>query len=112
MCTKSQIKNITDAMVREYRQIYGDAIADIILFGSYARGDYDDESDIDIVGIVHGTRYQLQHKLKLLWDMSADLGLDNDIVISPSVIPYDEYIKHKSTLPYYRNIDKEGIKIG
>ena len=93
-------------------RIYGSDIVDIFLFGSYARGDYDSESDVDIVGIVRGQREQLQQKLKLLWDISADIGLENDIVISPTVIPYEEYTKRKSTLPYYRNIEKEGIKIG
>ena len=99
-------------MIQEYRRIYGSDIVDILLFGSYARGDYDSQSDVDIVGIVRGQREQLQQKLKQLWDISADLGLENDVIISPTVIPYEEFTRRKSMLPYYRNIEKEGIKIG
>lgn len=29
----------------------------------------------------------------------------------PTVIPYEEYMKYKADLPYYRNISQEGIPI-
>ena len=44
--------------------------------------------------------------------VSAELGLENDVVISPTVIPSDEYEKYRTILPYYRNIDREGILVG
>ena len=50
--------------------------------------------------------------MKNMWDFSAEVGLENDVVVSPTVIPYDEYIEYKNTLPYYRNIAEEGQKIG
>ena len=84
----------------------------VFLFGSYARGDYTENSDIDIVAVVHGSRMELQQKLKEVWDRSAEVGLENDIVVSPTVIPYDEFKKYQDTLPYYRNIMQEGKKIG
>ena len=84
----------------------------IFLYGSYARGDYDDESDIDIAAVVRGRRQELQYKLKQMWDISAEIGLQNDVVVSPVVIPYDEFEKYKDILPYYRNIVKEGMRIG
>lgn len=31
--------------------------------------------------------------------------------ISPTVIPYQEYMKWKEDIPYYHNIDKEGIRV-
>ena len=55
---------------------------------------------------------ELQEKLKEVWDATAEVGLKNDVVVSPTVIPYDEYMKYKDTLPYYRNIAEEGQKIG
>ena len=54
----------------------------------------------------------LQNKLKQVWDISADIGLENDIIVSPTVIPFDEYEEYKRTLPYYINIWKEGKRIG
>jgi len=37
---------------RELTKILGDKLVDVILFGSYARGDYTDESDVDVLIIV------------------------------------------------------------
>ena len=54
----------------------------------------------------------LQEKLKQIWDVSADIGLENDVVVSPTVIPYAEYEAYKEILPYYMNIQKEGKRIG
>ena len=82
------------------------------IYGSYAREDYDNESDIDITAIVKGDRMDLQNKLKQVWDISADIGLENDIIVSPTVIPFDEYEEYKRILPYYINIWKEGKRIG
>lgn len=112
MCTKSQLQSIVKLMVECYREVYGNAIVDIILYGSYARGDYTENSDIDIAAVVHGERIELQEKLKSVWDISAEIGLENDIIVSPTVIPYDEYTKYRKTLPYYRNIAEGGQKIG
>jgi len=112
MCTESQLSNIIKEMVKCYREVYGRDIVDIVLYGSYARGDYNDGSDLDIVAVVEGSRKDLQDKLKKVWEVSAELGLENDIIVSPTVIPYDEFEKYKQTLPYYRNIAEEGKKIG
>lgn len=112
MCTQSQLNMVTKEMVKCYRTYYGDNIVGIFLYGSYARGDYDTESDIDITAVVRGDRIDLQNTLKKVWDDSADIGLEHDVVISPTVIPYEEFEKYKKTLPYYMNIEKEGLKIG
>ena len=112
MCTESQVNNIAEQISQLYRSVYGDSIVAIYLYGSYARGNYTEESDIDITAIVRGNRIDLQEKLKQVWDISADIGLENDIVVSPAVIPYTEYEAYKEILPYYMNIQKKGKQIG
>lgn len=62
--------------------------------------------------IVRGNRVELQKKLKKMWDFSTEVGLAYDVIVSPTVIPYDEFEQYKEKLPYYRNIVKEGRKIG
>lgn len=106
------LRDILCSIKQGYKQVYGDDIMDIYLYGSYARGDYEQDSDIDFVAIVKGNRLDLQKKLKVMWDIAADLGLENDIVISPTVIPYNEFLQYQEKLPYYRNIIKEGVKVG
>ena len=112
MCTKNQLDNISRQISQTYRSVYGDNIVAIYLYGSYARGNYSDESDIDITAIVKGDRLELQNKLKKIWNISADIGLENDVIVSPTVIPFEEFEEYKQTLPYYMNIWKEGKQIG
>ena len=112
MCTQAQLSSILKTMVECYRTVYGKDVVEVVLYGSYARGDYMENSDIDIVAVVHGSRVELQEKLKAVWNTSAEIGLENDVVVSPTVIPYDEFVKYKKTLPYYRNIAEEGRRIG
>ena len=112
MCSPNQLESITRKMVDCYKDVFGGDLQRVILFGSYARGDYNQESDIDYTAIVVGERVSLQRKMDRVWDSSAELGLENDVVISPTVIPASEFEKYRTTLPYYRNIDKEGIPVG
>lgn len=112
MCTQMQLNNVSERISNVYRDVYGSSVVSILLYGSYSRGDSNDESDIDIVAIVKGDRVDLQNKLRKVWDYSCEIGIDNDVVVSPTVIPYDEYEQYKNVLPYYMNIEREGRKIG
>lgn len=112
MCTRNQLEIIKRAITGKYSEVYGERLAEVILYGSYARSDNDEQSDIDIAAIVNGDRIVLQNELKKVWEEAAELSLEYDVIISPTVIPLNEYIKYKSTLPYYRNISREGIRIG
>lgn len=70
-----------------------------------------EDSDVDIVALVRGNREKLQEQIKIVWDQTYDLGLDYDVVLSPAVIPYDEFERYQEELPYYRNIAIEGVNI-
>lgn len=112
MCSRQDLDIILDEVAKSYRKTYGDNITKILLYGSYARGDYHEYSDIDIVAIVKGDRLKLQNDLKKVYDVSNNLGLEYEVMISPTVIPYDEFEEWKDDLPYYMNIEKEGVIVG
>lgn len=112
MCTENQLIKIISEIVRAYQEVFGSDIRSILLYGSYARGDYSDQSDIDFAAIVNGDRLELQNKLRIVWDKASDIGVENDAVISPVVIPYQEFERYKGSLPYYRNIEEEGRRVG
>lgn len=112
MCTEPKAQELSQIVAKYFHSIYGDSIDCILLYGSYARRDFNENSDIDIAAIVEGDRAELQRKLKSVWDMTAELGLENDVIISPTVIPRSEFEEYKNVLPYYRNIAREGKRIG
>ncbi len=111
MCTKSELSQILDKVSALYKETFENRIFAIYLYGSYARGTNTETSDIDIVAIVEGERQELQKHLKVIWDEVANISLEYDTVVSPTVIPYEEFENYKEILPYYRNIAKEGVII-
>ncbi len=111
MCNQTTLNKILKEIRKVYEEVYGDKLVKVVLYGSYARGDYDNESDIDIVGIVDENRIDTQSKIKKIGKVASDLGMENDIYISLTAIPYDEYKKYMSYVAYYRNIEREGIEI-
>ena len=87
-------------------KIYGESLLSIILYGSVARNSATDDSDIDIAFIVTRDEAELHDKLL---DVIVDLNLEYDQLISPSMIEIDIYNKWKKVLPYYKNIENEGV---
>lgn len=111
MCTRNELDIISKKIAAVYQKVYGKSLVKVILYGSYARGDFNNDSDIDMVAIVQGKRINLQEQLKQVWDESAELELEYGTILSPTVIPYDEFEQYKEDLPYYRNIANEGVTI-
>ena len=104
MCTKNELNSILQKLTQIYRSVYGENLVQVILYGSYARGDYHTDSDVDVVAIVNGD-------MKKGWDFSCELELEYDTILSPTVIPYEEFKQYQTILPYYRNISQEGVVI-
>lgn len=113
MRSENELQAILETVINAYKTVYGSELVSAYLYGSYARGDCDSdsESDIDIVAIVKGNRMSLQQALKKVWDIAEELEIKYERVISPTVIPCDEFETYKEVLPYYRNIEKEGVKL-
>ena len=72
MCTRNKLDMILKKITEVYRSVYGDELVSIFLYGSYARGDYQSDSDIDVAAIVRGDRRSLQDKLKKVWDVAIE----------------------------------------
>jgi len=54
MCSKAALDEITGRVCTAAKEVLGDKLEKVLLFGSYARGDYDEYSDVDIL---HPCRY-------------------------------------------------------
>lgn len=113
MNSKEQINLIMREMVDEYRRLYGEQLKQVYLYGSYARGDFDEESDIDIVALIDmelSDSERIKYR-KQLTSFSSQLGMKYDVLISPSTINYNTFKEYVAALPYYQNIQKEGVQL-
>lgn len=86
--------------------IFRDDSVKIILYGSAARGEDTDESDIDIAVIA--ASYTNQMKQETI-DFSADIGLEYDRLVSVHMIEEDKFAEWADIMPFYQNIKKDGI---
>lgn len=102
---KELSKNI-DLMVLELVDIYKDYINEIILYGSYARGDETSESDIDIALILKENKKENTDKMI---DCVAKYELNVGKVLSVIEIDENKFKKYAKILPFYENINTEGI---
>ncbi len=111
MCSQRELNILLKKLAEIYQSVYGSDIVKILMYGSYARGTFTTDSDLDVVAIVKGSRDELQRKLKTVWDYSCELELEYGTILSPTVIPYEEFETYKQDMPYYRNIEQEGVAI-
>ncbi len=111
MCTKNQLDIITSSVAKEAKRILGDKLDAVILYGSYARGDYDDESDIDIMVRIKCTSAELINYLTIFTKFTSRLSVEHDVTVSVSVADTESFERFKNHLQYYVNVQKEGIKV-
>jgi len=87
----NNINKIINQFVLEISNLLGERLKKVILYGSYARGDYDKNSDIDIMILTDLTDKEIiEYRIKVR-ELACDLELENDIMISPLVRNVDKY---------------------
>ena len=111
MCTKTELTQILEDFAKKSKEIFGDKLKDVILFGSYARGDYHDESDIDIMLIADIPEEQVVQYVYKFSSYLTDLAMDYDVMIAPVFEPYDKFERLKDTVPFFKNVQREGVRI-
>ncbi|MCD6372121.1 MAG: nucleotidyltransferase domain-containing protein [Thermococcus sp.] len=103
-------KEVAEAFARDVRKLLGDNLVKIILFGSVARGEESEESDVDILVVVKNDPWEVQKKLA---DLVVDYLLEYGIYVSPKVISLEEFeFMKRIKSAFYINISKEGIPVG
>ena len=101
-----KIKTILDEVKKRLEIIYGDNLKAIILYGSYARGDFTDGSDIDLIILLEDMKEPMTEREKYFNEI-WELDLKYDTVIS--IIPLKEEDYRTRKLPIILNAKKEGI---
>lgn len=92
------------------RSLFGDKLAEVILFGSYARNQQDEESDIDILVLVNEDKMALKAYSMPVVEMVTEINLQYDVVLSVVLQSMEEYEEYKEVLPFFINVRQEGFR--
>jgi len=105
------MKNERDAIEAAIRMLKREfPIVKVILFGSKARGDHDEHSDIDL--LVVASRLLHWKEEKAIVGALFDIGMENDVIFSPLFTFSDEWEKGIFTeFPVYREILQDGAVV-
>lgn len=109
MCTQSQLNTMIDQIVVFSKDLFGDKFKNVILYGSYARGDYDEESDIDLMIMVDMQPEELKAYRNKMVHFIADLNLENDVFMVSKLQSVPFFNKWKDAMPFYQNVLKDGV---
>lgn len=106
--TTPEKKALTEYL-RRLEEAYGDTVLRVVLYGSKVRGDYDQESDLDLLVVMNSDD---PHLLEAVDQLSFPLKLDYGVALSELVVGASRYEwmrRHEE--PLFRNIRDEGVEL-
>jgi len=102
----NDIGKITQQIKQSVTGIIPDSI--MILYGSYARGDFHKDSDIDILILLDKDTITLADRMKIAAPLYA-IELETGVLISSFIYPKKAWEQPQFKTPFFENIMKEGI---
>jgi uncharacterized protein len=102
MSTDQILKQIKDSVYAT------DPGATLILYGSYARGDYDSESDIDILVLLDKDKITFDDRKRISYPL-YNIELDIERHISPRIYTKTNWDNRLPVSPFYQNVRQDGI---
>ena len=99
-------------LVWRLRQRYGDRLRRVVLFGSKARGDYDEESDVDLLVLLRVPKHEYWAHWHEVVDLAWEIGFAHGFVTSVVLRHEDDYERiRRDGLLFARNIERDGIEL-
>ena len=108
MAVSPQIPDVVREVRRRLEALYGPRLCDVILYGSYARGEADEGSDIDLLVVLEDFE-DPRAELQRMEPIASDLSLEHEVLIAVLVTRQREYAERNS--PLLLNIRREGVAV-
>ena len=105
------VRNVQYKFSLQLRKLLGSSLSKVILYGSYARGDNHDFSDVDLMILVKMSDSEIKRIENDVYDIAFEIEIETGIDISPIIKNEAQYEYWVDTLPFYRNVRDEGVVI-
>ena len=92
-------------------RILGERFNRIILYGSYARGDFNNDSDVDIMILADVNPDEISRYADRIYNITYDFEAKYGVEINPSVQSIQVYEQWKKVYPFFINLEREGVAI-
>lgn len=106
---------IVQDLIKQYviaiRNLYGKHVKQIILYGSYARGDFHKDSDVDVMVLVDLPDTQIESYSDALSELGFEYNIKHDMWFLPVVKNIQHFGQWCTIYPFYSNVVKEGITL-
>ncbi len=112
MITKEKIDSAMKDLSAGAKEIYGDKLKEVILFGSCARGEFSNDSDIDVMILLDVSKESLRTERdrldQVIWNLDAKY--DYDLLFAPIVKSDSEFNQWIDVIPFYKSVRREGVR--
>lgn len=105
------VRDIMVLFSQEVKRVMGDELRKVIVYGSYARGDYNENSDIDVMVLTSLAEEDITEVEYKLYDIAFDFLMEYGVDISV-IVKNEEHFKYwLGALSFYDNVEREGVVI-
>jgi uncharacterized protein (UPF0332 family)/predicted nucleotidyltransferase len=102
-------RDVLAEFLSQLREKFGDYIAHVWLFGSKVRGDFDEESDVDLLIVAHDGGEALA---KAVGEIAYELSLGHSVLLCEHVVSAWRFAQMRARQePLYRNVVRDGIDL-
>ena len=105
------IHTLLTQYLSEVQKIYGAHLKSVILYGSYARGDYTPDSDVDIMLLVDLVAEEADVYSDALSELGYEYNVNYNIWMMPVVKNLQHFKQWVAAYPFYTNVQKDGVTL-
>lgn len=107
-----EIQNMLTLFAQQVKLLLGKDLKRIIVYGSYARGDYNENSDVDIMILTSLPQEKIREAEEKICDIAFDYLMKYKVEISVIVKEEEQFNYWLGAVPFYDNVKREGVVIG
>ena len=103
-----ELSELLDKLGRGLKGLYGSRYRGLVLYGSYARGEADEGSDVDVLLLLEGSVAMGREIVRIepvVWPISLEAGY----AISVLPVGVEDYLAPRE--PFLMNARKEGVSV-
>lgn len=109
MSPEIDIKSVSRAVQKALANLYGERLEKVILYGSYARGDFHEASDIDFLVVLRDETVNAYEEVFAMGPVIFPIQLQFGICISTHAISRRKF--RESDFSFMQNVRRDGVAV-